>query len=287
MVKLKHLMNKRISGYLNWLRHRQYVHKKKTLDTLCNHMLENSPDHIAVTGDLVNLAIPQEFENALNWLKTLGSPEYVSVVPGNHDSYVKLPEHQGLNLWAQYMKSDVNKDTDSSQTAPHFPYLRYPAKDIALIGLSTSNPTYPFMATGTLGNEQLRKLKNILQELKNKQVFRVLLIHHPPLSSQTSRRRGLTDSAQLIEILKVVSVDLILHGHNHQNTMEELPSENKIIPIIGVGSASAGKSGKEPLATYNIYEIQRGANTWKCAMQSYGLTEPDGNIKPLVNLEVK
>ena len=46
------------------------------------------PDHIAVTGDLVNLALDDEVEAARGWLETVGPPDLVSVVPGNHDAYV-------------------------------------------------------------------------------------------------------------------------------------------------------------------------------------------------------
>ena len=51
----------------------------------------SSPDHLAVTGDLVNLALDAEIEMARYWLETLGSPHDVSVVPGNHDAYVPGP----------------------------------------------------------------------------------------------------------------------------------------------------------------------------------------------------
>ena len=41
-----------------------------------------------MTGDLVNLALDGEIEMARLWLETLGAPQDVSVVPGNHDAYV-------------------------------------------------------------------------------------------------------------------------------------------------------------------------------------------------------
>ena len=59
-----------------------------TLGTIVEAIKADKPDHLAVTGDLVNLALDAELELARLWLETLGRPEDVSVVPGNHDAYV-------------------------------------------------------------------------------------------------------------------------------------------------------------------------------------------------------
>ena len=76
---------KRLLGAANWYRHRRHVHAHDVLDAIVADMLAHDPDHIAVTGDLVNLGLPREHEAALGWLRGLGAPERVSVVPGNHD----------------------------------------------------------------------------------------------------------------------------------------------------------------------------------------------------------
>ena len=75
-------------GYVNWQRNRRRFLHDTVIDTIVADMKANAPDHVAVTGDLVNLALDREIELARLWLETLGDPDDVSVVPGNHDAYV-------------------------------------------------------------------------------------------------------------------------------------------------------------------------------------------------------
>ena len=60
-VRPHQLANKRVLGYLNWKKNRHTIHRREVLDTLVADMLAQAPDQIAVTGDLVNLALEQEF----------------------------------------------------------------------------------------------------------------------------------------------------------------------------------------------------------------------------------
>src|ERR1700709_781115 len=55
------LAGKRALGYLNWTRNRHKYQRRDVLDTLVSDLQAQRPDHIAVTGDLVNLALEAEF----------------------------------------------------------------------------------------------------------------------------------------------------------------------------------------------------------------------------------
>src|SRR5262249_25091280 len=81
---------KRVLGYLNWQRKRRHVHVTSIADRLIADAQALRPDHIAITGDLVNLGLPAEHEAALAWLRRVGSPEHVTVIPGNHDIYSSM-----------------------------------------------------------------------------------------------------------------------------------------------------------------------------------------------------
>src|SRR5215469_5154405 len=85
---VRELASKRLVGYINWRRSRRRVHRRDVLDAITRDLHGTQPDHVAVTGDLVNIALPAEFAHARRWLETLGPPAHVSVVPGNHDAYV-------------------------------------------------------------------------------------------------------------------------------------------------------------------------------------------------------
>jgi len=98
---------KRALGFVNWQRGRRFVHKFEAVDRLVQDMKVHNPDHIAVTGDLVNLGLPEEYRAAKAWLETLGPADKVSVIPGNHDIYCPMDgDDQCCRVWARYMQSD-------------------------------------------------------------------------------------------------------------------------------------------------------------------------------------
>ena len=76
-------------GYINWKRGRERLNDMAMLERLVADLRAQRPDHVAVTGDLVNIGMPEEFRRAAAWMETLGDPADVSFVPGNHDAYVR------------------------------------------------------------------------------------------------------------------------------------------------------------------------------------------------------
>jgi Calcineurin-like phosphoesterase len=135
-------------------------------------------DQLLVTGDLTHIGLPQEFEQARDWLRALGAPNQVAVVPGNHDAYVAAAWRNTFALWQDYMASDHERG-DQAGTMP-FPSLRIRGS-IAFIGLSTACPTLPLMATGTLGEQQLSRLPGLLHRAREDGLFRVVYLHHCPV----------------------------------------------------------------------------------------------------------
>ena len=159
-VRIQDLLNKRAFGYLSWKRHRRREHLIEVLAALVCDLELTRPDHIVVTGDLTHLGLPSEFIQVRQWLETVGTPEDVTVVPGNHDAYVNTPWGQTFALWAPYMDSDASPSshpsTQGAQAA--FPSLRVRGP-VAFIGLSTARPSAPFLAIGSLGEKQLQHLE--------------------------------------------------------------------------------------------------------------------------------
>jgi 3',5'-cyclic AMP phosphodiesterase CpdA len=262
--RLRDLAGKRALGYLNWTRNRQRFHRRDVLDALVSDMHAQAPDHIAITGDLVNLALDAEFGPSLKWLESVGAPDRVTVIPGNHDAYVRVTRHRFAEAWGSYLGSD-----DKAGGAA-FPSLRRRGL-LALVSVSSAVPTPPLMATGRLGRSQLDALARMLAGLASEQAFRVLLIHHPLRSN--SRAKRLTDSSQLLALLKQHGVELILHGHDHVHSTIWIDGPNGPIPAVGVPSASALAHGRYPAAAYNLFSIERDGAAWRCEQTIRGLTD--------------
>jgi 3',5'-cyclic AMP phosphodiesterase CpdA len=263
-ARLGHLMRTRALGYLSWTRNRHKYQRRDVLDALVSDMHGQAPDHIAVTGDFVNLALEAEFQPARAWLEAVGSADRVSIVPGNHDAYVRATRRRFSETFASYLDGD---DADRGGT---FPFLRRRGP-LALIGVSSAVPTPPLMATGWLGPNQLEALNRLLSRLSTERLFRVLLIHHPLRSD--SRAKRLTDSGELRALLKQRGAELILHGHDHIHSTMWIDGPNGAIPAIGVPSASALAHGRYPAAAYNLFSIERDGEVWRCQQTVRGIDD--------------
>ncbi|MFN3622871.1 MAG: metallophosphoesterase family protein [Hyphomicrobium sp.] len=257
----RHLNVKRGLGYVNWRRQRKRTHSRAALDMIVADMKAHKPDHIAVTGDLINLGLPAEYDAATVWLHDLGTPQDVSVVPGNHDIYTTLRDDPGVARWADYMRADAFGVSLSAQRTQVFPFVRR-VGPIALIGINSAVETPPFVAAGEVGSKQLAALDKLLWQLEAEGMIRVVLIHHPPLPGQAPPRRALRDAGALSHILAARGAELVLHGHNHCDShmdFQRLPETGGgSVPVIGVASGSAIRLHKhEPLGRYNLLRIGR------------------------------
>lgn len=269
------LLNKRLFGYINWTRNRQKYHRREVVDALLSDLHAKRPDHIAVTGDFVNLALKAEFEPARAWLESVGPPDRVSIVPGNHDAYVRATQPRIAQCWGSYCTGDDMPDA-------RFPYLRRRGP-LALIGVSSAVPTPPLMATGWLGQQQLEALEKLLHPIATEPLFRILLIHHPLRSDASAKR--LTDSDELLALLKRRGVDLVLHGHDHVHSTIWIDGPERSIPVVGVPSASALAHGHHPAAAYNLFSIARDGNAWRCEQTVRGLDD-QGSISELKKVQL-
>jgi 3',5'-cyclic AMP phosphodiesterase CpdA len=263
------LVNKRVTGYFNWQRRRRFVHDAGVLAKIVADLKRQKPDQIAVTGDLANIALPGEFVRGREWLRNLGDPQQVSLVPGNHDIYVRAAMGDAIRHWGDYMSGD--------HEAADFPYLRRRGP-LALIGLSTAVPTAPLLATGRLGVEQLARLAELLNALKSERLFRVVLIHHPPVT-QAKPHKLLRDAEALKRVIAEHGADLLLHGHDHLHMLNWLPGPHGTrVPAVGVPSASAAPGTSKNAGAYNLYAIDGGPGAWTCEAISRGI-DASGEIK--------
>jgi 3',5'-cyclic AMP phosphodiesterase CpdA len=266
--RLAQLISKRGLGYINWQRKRKYVHRPEALDAITRDLKLHSFDHVAVTGDLVNLSLPDEYIRARRWLEMIGPPTDVTVVPGNHDAYVHGVEQTPAEFWGDYMRGDDGLD--------RFPFVRQRG-NAALIALSTGLPTAPFLATGCLGTRQLSRFADALDQTRGS--FRIVLIHHPPVSPFRRFLRRLTDGAALRCVLADKGAELLLHGHDHRESLIWLDGlGGRKIPAVGVPSASAAAPhGEENGAGYHLFNIDGATGNWRCEMTARS-RDADGTI---------
>ena len=251
---------KRFMGWVNWNRSRRRIADADMLARLVADLRAQNPDHVAMTGDAVNLALRSEFARAGVWMATLG--EDVSFTPGNHDAYVTdalAPLRETFAPWTEGYR---------------FPYLKRRG-EVALIGLNSGVPTLPFLATGRLGAAQLEALRALLKDTSG--LARVVMIHHPPMrGGKAPRLRGLDDARDFEAVIAEAGAELILHGHTHRAMAHALPSAatrnaEGYTPVLGAPSASARAPDAAHRACYYLIDLEKDGAQWRVTWRARGL----------------
>ncbi|SJZ83310.1 metallophosphoesterase family protein [Consotaella salsifontis] len=264
----RQLASKRIIGYVNWQQNRKRFMFGDTLISLVADLKNQHPDHICVTGDLVNLGTLQEAVAARAWLEDLGTPDRVSAIPGNHDAYVPGALKRSYGEWHDYMVGD----SPLASVRGYFPYLRVRGP-IAIIGLSSAEATAPFFATGTFKRRQAIAMARLLDDCRTTGHFRVVMIHHPPVPGAAAWAKRLHGKQMFSKIIREVGAELVLHGHTHLDTIYWLDGPNGRVPVVGVPSASQAPGTDKPAARYNIFEIEGEAGNWSLTQRERGHRE--------------
>lgn len=240
------LCNKRFLSFLSWQKRRLSL-QKKNLDLVIQDMQANHPDLVLISGDLTNLALPEEFKQAAEWLHRLPFTE-IRVVPGNHDCLVKTQWHDTHAYWTPWTKAYGKED---------YPTVTK-TDTTAIIGISTAVPTLPFFASGYIDQNQLGRIKEVLRKTKEEKLFRIIMLHHPLVSGITKERKALHNRNKLKEILLEEGAEMILYGHTHKTITQKFLHTNT--PMLGIASASSNAVRPQRQAAWRKITIESHTN---------------------------
>ncbi len=253
--------SKRLLSRFAWRRKRRR-HIQDVLDTIAADVTARAPDHVAITGDVINFSTPEEFEAARAWLTALGDPHDVTVSPGNHDALSARGAPRDFAPWRPWLS-----DGDGAS----FPHLRVRGP-VALINLSSAVPTALHLAQGRLGDAQIAAAKGLLRDAGDQGLCRVVLIHHPVASDVVAGRKELVDAEALRAVLAETGAELILHGHAHEALLTTVPGSSGMIPVIGVPAASTPANGRGQPARWNEVAITREGQGFRIEIFARGIT---------------
>ena len=224
-----------------WTRKRR-AHRPEVLAAIVADIRAHAPDHLAVTGDLVNFAAQAEFDAARAWLETLADPRDLTAVAGNHEALAPASASEWV-AWSPWMEDAPGP----------LPKLRVRG-GVALIGVNSAVPTPPGSARGRIGAVQLQRLEAVLLQAQADGLARVVLLHHAPAPGAAPWRKALADASALGEVLRRAGAELVLHGHLHRATLGALPGPRGPIPVLGAPSASSSRSGERG-ARWNLIAL--------------------------------
>ncbi len=259
-VTLGRFLNKRLTGWAMLRFHRKSVHKPHAVRAVADEVKRARIDHVAITGDLTNLALEPEFELVRRFIESdLGlHPDQVSVIPGNHDVYTRGSAHK--RRFEEYCRDWIRSDIPEigvEHFGARYPYvkLRGPC---AIIGMSTAVPRGPLMAAGQFGSAQLDQLEKLLEHDDVKSRSKVILQHHPAHNLRNrviAYLEGLHDSRHMVKKLARLEHGLILHGHSHIRVRRTIETEVGRIDVVGATSASLLSDHPHRHAGFNLYEF--------------------------------
>ncbi len=255
-------------GYVNWQRNRKGMLQDGVLDSIVADIHTTGVDHLAITGDLVNLALDGEVELARKWLETLGPPDRVSVVPGNHDAYVPGAFAKACHAWSPWMLSDGAHGFAGRET---FPYTRVRGS-VALIGVTSARATAPFMATGFFREGQAVRLRQALSQAREHGLFRVVMIHHPPVRDAVHPHKRLFGIGRFQRVIRSFGAELVLHGHSHLPSQYTIEGADGPVPVIGVAAAGQAPGSHHPVAQWNLLEISGVPGDWSVRLTRRAFT---------------
>jgi 3',5'-cyclic AMP phosphodiesterase CpdA len=239
------------------------------------------PDHILITGDVTNLALPEQFSTVHNLLigtqrvlmnenpTSKLNPNLWTILPGNHDvsDQKKCAGQIRYNLchFFEHFGELYPPASQADGYDNHFPVtkeLKRPIKPeaglaIRLICLD-SNVEWPvtavgFNARGRVDHIQWNRLPAALAAKKEGEVLLVALHHHPIVvpamcTDLEDYFLSLDESTgrKLVALCATTGVSAILHGHFHKFSLWAglVPPGTHPIHIVGSPAGTVSMPGQ-------------------------------------------
>ncbi len=186
----------RIPGKLAYRR----VDTAKFLAAAVAHVnaLDPAPDVIVMTGDLVDFALPAEYEHFAALIAPLKAP--VFLMPGNHDG-----------------RDEMRQGFPAHRYLPRQGFLNYTIEDwpVRLVAVDT---LIPGEGGGEVCDERLAWLKRTLAAAPKRPT--VVMLHHPPFHTGISFMDGhdLKNADKFAAVIaRHPQVERIIAGHLHRS----------------------------------------------------------------------
>jgi 3',5'-cyclic AMP phosphodiesterase CpdA len=250
------------------------------LDAVINDVLsfgDPSNTTFVHTGYLVDTSTVEQHSLGLQALDRIAaSGRRVLLAPGNHDcggAYFVDPHP------ADAFKQTLKRHLYNSQ--PHaFPVLTL-TSDVAFIGLDSNEGEMGFftrlMAEGHLGDAQLAKLSNLLDDPQVLKRQVVVYMHHQPfmgafavrpdigdrhyikhiLDFDTTRFRRLKDAYSFVNVVRD-RIDILLCGHRHLNLDYCNEARRYGFKMALDGSSTTGNKMHIDRMRYRVIDTQTG-----------------------------
>jgi 3',5'-cyclic AMP phosphodiesterase CpdA len=204
-------------------------------EILSESLAKAAPDVIVVAGDLTMRSRTHEFEAGKAWLSTLPAP--LMLLPGNHDLPVWNVFERFTNPFARYAKAT------GAPLMPVFEDAR-----CFILGLNTTASWHPHL----LWQEGIARRTDVLAARKLLAAapagkLRIVATHHPLFKvKQLPRSLPARRFEQALDMLAAENVELLMHGHLHQQYALRCRHRDRQFLTIGAPTALSSRLRGEP-----------------------------------------
>jgi 3',5'-cyclic AMP phosphodiesterase CpdA len=211
-------------------------------------------DVVAISGDLSQRSRSGEFQRAAVFIRDAKKVSRVITIPGNHDvAWWKAPLGFGekAKVYANYRRF-IDRNLE--------PVLHAPGA--TFVGINTAHGVTRRTLTwnlrdisiiGDIHKKQLDKAAELFAKSAPRDA-RVIVMHHNPVRGELSQRHGLKNTQRILGAFAEMGVDLVLCGHDHQESVHYIEHTRKGTVISTAGTVSNRSRGGRP-SSVNVIDI--------------------------------
>jgi 3',5'-cyclic AMP phosphodiesterase CpdA len=211
-------------------------------------------DVVAISGDLTQRSRSGEFQRARAFIRDANKVSRVITVPGNHDvAWWRAPLgfREKSKVYENYRKY-IDRNLE--------PVLH--VAGATFVGINTAHGVTRRTLTwnlrdisiiGDIHKKQLDQAKNIFTKSAPRDA-RVIVMHHNPVRGELSQRHGLKNTQRVLGAFAEMGVDLVLCGHDHQESVHYIEHTRKGTVISTAGTVSNRSRGGRP-SSVNVINI--------------------------------
>jgi 3',5'-cyclic AMP phosphodiesterase CpdA len=215
---------------------------------------EEKFDVVAISGDLSQRSRAGEFQRAAAFIRDARKVSETITIPGNHDvKWWRAPLGIGNRdaMYANYMEF-ISHDLE--------PVLKVPGA--TFVGMNTSHGVT--LRTLTWNMRDISIIGDLTESQFDvaEEAFggsprsdaRVIVMHHNPVKGELSQRHGLKRTKKILGRFAHMGVDLVLCGHDHQESVHYIEHTRKGTVISTAGTVSSRSRGGRP-SSVNVIDI--------------------------------
>jgi 3',5'-cyclic AMP phosphodiesterase CpdA len=234
---------------------------------------EEKFDVVAISGDLSQRARAGEFQRAAVFIRDAAKVSKVITIPGNHDvKWWRAPLGFGTKakVYENYRKF-IDRNLE--------PVLHVPG--VTLVGLNTSHGVTRRTLTwnlrdisiiGDIKKGQLDTARKLFEKSAPGDA-RVIVMHHNPVRGELSQRHGLKSTQKILGAFAEMGVDLVLCGHDHQESVHYIEHTKKGTVISTAGTVSNRSRGGRPssvnVINVGLETIEVTTDLWSKDLQTF------------------